>query len=429
MTFQKPKGTEDFLPKEMAEREAVFNILCKASQRFDFNEVDVPVVETQKLLTAKSGQEILQQLFTIEKKGAEDLALRFDLTVPMTRLFIEQQRVVPKPVKWFALQKNWRYEAPQKGRLREFFQWSVELFGSSNPEADAEIIRLALQGLYDLGLKKEDFVVRMNNRKLLEGLLSNIIGQVSLEEVTRMIDKSGKITTEEFKRELKALGLDDDCVDKIVRISQIKAPPSDAFEKVNQFFLSDLSKQGLQELKDICSLLPDAKVVIDLSIARGLAYYTGVVFEIFDAKGKFRAIAGGGRYDLLVQIFGGEAAPAVGFGMGYSTLRLLLEDRNLVPLAELGPDFFVVPVSENELSKAIEIANQLRTKYKVGIDLLRRKIGKQFDYANSIGAKKVLVIGENEVKRGSVKVKDMKSGQEIETTVEQLLQRSDRCDT
>ena len=422
MTFQKPKGTEDFLPKEMAEREAVFAVLRNASRRFGFNEVDVPVVETQKLLTAKSGQEILQQLFTVEKKGeGEELALRFDLTVPMTRLFIEQQRVVAKPVKWFALQKNWRYEAPQKGRLREFFQWSVELFGSSNPEADAEIINLALQGLYALGLKKEDYIVRLNNRKLLEGLLANITGTVSLEEVTRVIDKSPKITLQEFQKELAQLGLDKDCVEKIVKISQIKAPPAQAFEQVEQFYMTDQAKQGLQELKNICILLPTTNVVIDLSIARGLAYYTGMVFEIFDAKGKFRAIAGGGRYDLLVQIFEGEKTPAVGFGMGYAPLRLLLEDRGLVPKTDTGPDFFVVPVTENELPKAIEVSNQLRAKYKVGVDLLRRKISKQFDYANSIGAKKVIVIGENEVKKGSLKVKDMKTGQESETSVEQLL--------
>ncbi|MBI4017170.1 MAG: histidine--tRNA ligase [Candidatus Aenigmarchaeota archaeon] len=421
MTFQKPKGTEDFLPKEMAERKAVFSILQGASKKFGFNEVDVPVVETQKLLTAKSGQEILQQLFTIEKKGeGEELALRFDLTVPMTRLFIEQQRTLPKPVKWFAIQKNWRYEAPQKGRLREFFQWSVELFGSDKPEADAEIINLALQGLFELGLKKEDFVVQLNNRKLLEGMLSNIIGKFSLEEITRVIDKSSKITLQEFKKELAGLGLDNDCADKIVKISQIKMPPAQAFAKVEQFNLTEQAKQGLQELKNICALLLGANVVINLSIARGLAYYTGMVFEIFDAKGKFRAIAGGGRYDLLVQIFGGEKTPAVGFGMGYATLRLLLDDRGVLPKTDSGPDFFVAPVSEKELTKALEIANQLRTKYTVSIDLLRRKISKQFDYANSIGAKKVIVIGENEVKKGSLKIKDMKTGQETELTVEQL---------
>ena len=421
MQFKKPKGTEDFLPKKIAERNAIFTTLKKAAERFGFCEVDVPVVETTKLLTAKSGQEALSQLFVIEKKGSEELALRFDLTVPMTRMFIEQQKVVPKPVKWFALQKNWRYEAPKKGRLREFFQWSVELFGSDKPEADAEVILLALQGLYDLGLQKKDFIVRLNNRKLLEGLLSNMLGTASLEDIACLIDKSSKITTQEFEKKLTQLGLDKDCVEKIMKLSVTRGPPEQVFAQLQTRILSEQAKQGLAELKAICSFLNSSQIVIDLSIARGLAYYTGMVFEIFDAKGQFRAIAGGGRYDLLVQIFGGEKTPAVGFAMGYSTLQLLLEDRKLLPTTTSGPDFFIAPVSEKELSKAFALAQALRTKYSVALELTRRKIGKQFDYANSIGAKKVIILGENEIKKGIYKVKDMTTGKEIELSEEQLL--------
>lgn len=420
MSFQKPKGTEDFLPKELAEREAVFTILRETSRKFGFQEVDIPIIETTKLLTAKSGQEILEQLFVLQQKGSEELALRFDLTVPMTRLFNEQQRQLPKPVKWFAIQKNWRYEAPQKGRQREFFQWSAELYGSNHPEADAEIIHLSLQALYNLGLSKDDFVIKLNNRKLMEGLLTPTLGKISLEDASRIIDKSGKITEEAFKKELTKLGADTDCANKIHKLSTTAGKPEDILPHLQQQANTDLAKQGLSELTALCKLL-HAPVRIDLSITRGLAYYTGTIFEIFDAKGKFRAIAGGGRYDLLTQILGGEPCSATGFAMGYSTLLLLLEDRNKLPTTEHGPDYAVIPITENELHHALELTRKLREKHTVIIDLMRRKLTKQFDYANATGAKNAIIIGQNEINKGIYRVKNMKTGQEKELTKEQIL--------
>ncbi|MBI4141597.1 ATP phosphoribosyltransferase regulatory subunit [Candidatus Woesearchaeota archaeon] len=199
--FQPPKGMQDFYPEERMVQRTVFDSLSRTARSFSFQEVDVPVVESIALLTAKSGEEIKQQIFVLEKKGTEELALRPEFTPGFARMFVAKQRELVKPVKWFAINKAWRYEAPQKGRAREFFQLNAELYGSDKPEADAEIILLAINCLKNLGLKDNDFVVRINNRKLLSGLLSNMISDDKTEAAMRLIDKSSKLTEQEFELE------------------------------------------------------------------------------------------------------------------------------------------------------------------------------------------------------------------------------------
>ena len=218
MEFQRIKGAEDYYPQEQATRKEIALKLSQQARKYGFLEVDTPAIETIKLLTAKSGEEIKEQLFVFEKKGAEELGLRFDLTVPMTRMFVAKQKELQKPVKWFSVNKMWRYEAPQKGRLREFAQLSVELFGSDKPESDASCINLLVSCLKSLGLSSKDFTVKINNRKLLEGLLLEIITQEKMPAVVRIIDKSGKIGLVEFAEELKKTGIDLQKTEVITRI-------------------------------------------------------------------------------------------------------------------------------------------------------------------------------------------------------------------
>ena len=414
MTYQAPKGMEDYYPEQKAVQQKLFKVFKEVASKYGFLEVDSPAMESFKLLSAKSGEEIKQQIFMIEKRGSEEMGLRFDLTVPITRLFVTKQRELVKPVKWFAIGPMWRYEAPQKGRLREFYQLSVEMFGSSKPEADAELLNMIIDIMKAFKLTDKDFFIKINNRKLLEGILLTAIKKEQLEEVTRVIDKYKKLTDAEFEQELLDLGLDNFKIERIRHAIQFNGKPSKVLKEIKKHFadVPEETKKGIEEMENICKLVPERYVVLDLSVARGLAYYTGTVFEVFDRQEKFRSIAGGGRYDNMVELFGGEKCPATGFAMGEAVLTLVLKEMNKLPEPDLGPDYFIAIVSDDVREDAMRLAEKLRKKYKVDIDLMRRKLKKQFDYANSIGAKKVIVVGPDEVKAKEFTVKDMKTGKE-----------------
>ncbi len=410
--FQNPKGTEDYYPEEMSIRNNVFNILRKNALKFGFLEVDSPIIEDLDLLKAKQGEDIINQIFVIEKKGDEELALRAEFTPSLTRMFIAKQKSIPKPVKWFCINRVFRYERPQAGRQREFFQFNVEIYGSSKPEADAEIINLAINSLKDLGLSEKDFFVKINNRKLTQGLLLEVIEEKQLEDVMRVIDKRKKIKEKEWYEEFRKLELSD------LQINKIKDFLDSNINNLKP--INELSKQGLKELKEVLKLLDKKFVKVDLSAVRGLAYYTGTVFEISDTKEKFRSITGGGRYDDMVELFKGDETPATGFGMGYSTLRLLLKEKGLLPKEDIGVDYYIAIVNKKVKEKAFEIANNIRKKYKIDIDLMQRNLGNQLDYANKIKAKNVIVIGPDELKKEKLKIKNMKTGKEVEKPINKL---------
>ncbi len=405
----KPTGTVDFYQEDMAIRKFIFRKFMGIAEKYNFKQIETPAFENLSLLTRKEGDEIKNQIFVLEKKGDEEFGLRFDITVPCARMFIEKQKELARPVKWFYLTRMWRYERPQQGRLREFYQYGTELFGSNKPEADVEIISLLIDSFLAVGLSSKDFFIKINNRKLLEGLLKDFVKENKIFEVIAIIDKKSKITDNEFNDELKKIGLNEESINKIKTIIEIKN-----LNEVKQYCKNDLSNEGLTELESIFRLLQNKKEFLrfDLSTARGLAYYTGIVFEAFDINQKYRALAGGGRYDKMIEMFNGEPTPATGFGLGYATLSLLLKDRKLLPNIDLSPDYFIVVINEEVKEKAIEIASELRKKFKVDIDLMQRNIGNQFKYADKIKAKKTIIVGPDEVKEGKVKVKDMQTGKE-----------------
>ncbi|MBI4145954.1 histidine--tRNA ligase [Candidatus Woesearchaeota archaeon] len=418
MTYQRVKGTEDFYPRDFALRKAVYDVLADTARKFGFQQVDMPAMETVKLLTAKSGEEVKQQIFVFEKRGAEELGLRFDLTVPMTRMFMSKQRELQKPVKWFAVEPMWRYEAPQKGRQREFVQLSCELFGSDKPEADATCINLIFACMRRLGIQTNDVVLKINNRKLLEGLLLDIAPKEKLQDVIHVIDKVAKLTDEEFIQELKKCEVKN--IGMVRKIIEYKGSPEVLHRLRNDLKLNELAAKGLEELEGTLAFVDPSSILVDLSIARGLAYYTGNVYELFDREGKYRALAGGGRYDELVQLFGGEATPATGFAIGAETLMLVLQEKGLLAEVNIGPDYYVAPVDEKVIPRAMEIAQQLRKNFSVDIDLLRRKLGKQLEFASSIGARKVVIVGEKDLREGKVTVRELASGKEERVPVDKL---------
>jgi len=415
--MQKPKGTTDFYPEELAVRNRIFIKLRETALRYNFLEIESPAFESMDLLSRKEGEEIREQIFTLEKKGNEHLGLRFDLTVPAVRMFIQAEKGIPKPVKWFYLSRMWRYEQPQQGRLREFYQFSAELFGSRNADADAEIISLAIESLLSLGLKKGEFIVRLNNKKLLEGILEEFIPEHLIQEVIKLIDKSRKIDERVFNEEMTRMGINKDMSERLEKAIGIKN-------------LSDISesnikiKEGISELKSLLSSLGTKSefITLDISTARGLSYYTGNVFEIFDSHEKYRSIAGGGRYDNLVELLGGRSTPAIGFAIGYAVLELILKDKGLISKTPISPEYFIAIVSDDLKEKAIEITDILRKRYTVEIELGGRNLNNQLKYANSIKAKKVIILGKKELVEGMVVVKDMSNGSEQKIKIVELLE-------
>lgn len=413
MAFKRVKGTQDFYPDDMSVRKKIFNSLRKSAESFNFKEVEAPALESMELLTCKSGEEIKSQIFTLEKRSKEEIGLRFELTASLARMFIRKQKQLSKPVKWYALSRMWRYEQPQAGREREFYQLNAELLGSDKPLADAEVISLAIKCLADLGLSEKDFVVKVNNRKLLQGLLSEFIDKDKMDAVFKEIDKISKLQRGEVEANLRDIGIDEDQIESIFDV--LLTESLEEIEPNNK-----MAKEGLKELDSVMKFLDNKYVEMDLSTVRGLAYYTGTVFEIFDRKGKLRAIAGGGRYDDMVQLFGGEPAPATGFAIGFSTLTLLLEKKGILPAPEPGCDYYIAPVSPDMAEEAVKIASELRKKYKVEIDLMNRKLGKQLSHANSVDAKNAIIIGEDEVKEGKVKIRDLVTGKEKKSKVDDI---------
>jgi histidyl-tRNA synthetase len=419
--FPRVKGTNDLFPTDTFLLQHTLTAMSIACIRYGFQHVLAPSIETLKLLTAKSGEEVTKQIFTLEKKGSEELGLKFDLTVPMTRMFASKQRELPKPVKWFSCDRMWRYEAPQKGREREFFQISVENFGSAHPEADAEIINLFIDCYLSLGLKARDFTVKINHRKLLEGILLDIVPKGKLDTAMRIVDKRSKIEEKQFFDEMHAAGIERVKAAKILHAIEINGDIKTVEKKINQHLeLNEVAREGLKNLKEVLALVKHDNIVVDLSVARGLAYYTGCVFEAFDNEGMFRALGAGGRYDQLVKLLGGEDCPATGFAIGYSTLSLLLQHKKLLPNIALGPEYFIIPVHENHVKDALALAAQLRPKYTVDVDQMRRPISKQFTYANSIGAKNVIVVGPAELKSKTFTVKDMNTGKETKKKISEI---------
>ncbi len=408
--MERVKGTFDFYPEEKYAKELTLDTLRSVAERAGFLWVETPAIETIKLLTRKSGEEVKNQIFVIEQRGSEQFGLRFDMTVPLTRMFIAKQKELPKPVKWCYSTRMWRYESPQKGRLREFYQYGIEIFGAKTAASDAETIQLLLESLFALGITENDIVVKVSNRKLIQGLLYDLVPKEKMEEVLLIIDKAQKVTREDAATQLEKVGIKK--VKEILHLLDIKGTPKKVFEDVASFELNELAKEGLEELKAVLGLVRSPCIVVDLSTVRGLAYYTGIVFECVDKEGKYRALAGGGRYDDLVQLLGGEPTPAVGFAVGYATLSLVLSELNRLPKKRLSPQIYCVVIEENVRPDALKIVQKLRRKYVVEVDLLSRKVGKQVEYANVLGAQYVVFIGPDEIKQKKVKLRDMKSGKE-----------------
>ncbi|HVZ48705.1 MAG TPA: histidine--tRNA ligase [Gemmatimonadaceae bacterium] len=354
-------GFRDFYPDEFAHRAHIFRAWREVARRFAFVEYDGPPLEPLDLYTKKSGEEIVGQLYNFEDKGGRQVALRPEMTPTFARMVAERANALRKPVRWFSIPQLFRYERAQRGRLREHFQLNVDIVGEASEVADAELLAVAIGIMQELGLTAQDVRARVSDRRLLNAILGAIgVGGDAIGAAYAMLDKTGRQPEAVAREKLAAAGLPPAAVDAVVGLTTAGAldrvraahggnPDVAAALARLDAYLSHARALGIGDWIDV-----------DLSIVRGLAYYTGIVFELFDAKGELRAICGGGRYDNLLKDLGGVDLPALGFGMGDVVLGELLKDRGLMPAAAQAPEFYVVAGPEATVARVLAVAAALR---------------------------------------------------------------------
>ncbi len=423
--FTPPRGMRDIDVEEMKIRRWVIEKILNVLERYNFELVEPSPIENLETLEAKCGPSIRDEIYWFEDKAGRKLGLRFDLTVGLARMVATRQDLI-LPLKLCAISNMWRYDEPQYGRYRCFYQWDAEIFGSKVPEADAEIIALSVDVLKEVGL--EDFEVKISSRKLTEGFLNSIgiFESEKIEQVLRIIDKYEKISEEEFLNELSKIGLKGENLSKILGFVSIRGEPNKVLNEVTDLLGKNRKAlDGLEELKGVIDSLKafgkDSKCVLDMGVVRGIGYYDGIVFEVYDKVGvEVGAIVAGGRYDSLCKIYGRDL-PATGVAGGVERLILTLRKANLLPKIEKSGKVFVAAVDGSIRGKILELVEKIRSwGIPADFDLRQRSLKKQLEYANKLGFNFTVIVGEKELEKGTVKVRDMSRFEEFEVRLEKL---------
>ena len=425
-TFARLPGFRDFLPEDLAFREHILGAWRRVSALYGFQEYDGPPLELLDLYVEKSGEEIVGQLYHFQDKGDRKVALRPEMTPSLARILGERHRSMPKPIRWFSVPQLFRYERQQKGRLREHFQWNVDVIGEEGVGADVEVIAVALDGLRDLGLGHDDVYARVSDRRLLTAVLLAIgVEKERLPAAFVVIDKMERAPPDHSLDRLQAeVGLDEGRARSTLELlNQSGRGGLDGVK--GEFGELEAVAVELERMEEYFGSLKaigfSSYVEFDLRIVRGLAYYTGIVFEIFDRKGELRSICGGGRYDRLLELVGGDPLPAVGFGMGDVVLGELLRALDLAPSVAPKVDYFIVIIGEEHRKLAQAIAHAQREKGAgVQYSLREQPVRKQFTAAGNAGAREVIVLGPDEVARDCAVLRNMDSGEEREVPLKEL---------
>ncbi len=403
-TIRPIKGTRDFYPEDMAFRVWLYEQMKAASQKFGYQEYEAPILETLELYAAKSGEELVkEQSFVFTDRGGDTITLRPELTPSLARMVAQKQNELAKPIRWWSFGPFWRYERPQKGRTREFFQWNIDLIGANSAYADAELLAVLVEFFRSVGLTNEQIVIKVNNRKLMEEQIKSIGFEPDrLSDVYKLIDKLDKLPLDKWQAYgQETLGLSGDQVSKLNNLLNDKNLWQKSTELV-QFF-DAIKDFGISEY-----------VEYDPAIIRGLAYYTGVVFEAKERKGNFRSICGGGRYDNLVGDVGGDPLGGIGFAMGDVVIGLVLEEYGRKPQLKSNPSEVLVTVFDSKLiGTSAKVAAQVRSSgVKVELFPEAIKLDKQLKYANAQKIPIAIVIGPDEAAQNKVTLKDLRSGQQ-----------------
>lgn len=405
------KGVRDFYPQDMAILRYLFNVWSQTAESFGFERYDASILEPAELYKSKGAENeelVNEQTYTFTDRGEREVTLRPEMTPSVARMVAAKRRELTFPLRWYSIPNLFRYERPQRGRLREHYQLNCDIFGTDSYVADVEIIALAHQMLLNFGAEPEMFEIRINSRKLLDAIIATSIadlGDTKREEtrhrLIKLIDKPGP----ETQKELAALGI----------------PPS-AFttEGIDQDILQ---RTGLQEVLNGLSELGIKNVVFDPGIMRGFDYYTGTIFEIFDTSGENnRAMLGGGRYDNLASMFSDEKISGIGFGMGDVTMRDFLETHSLITSDITAPTLMIMPIGESQNLEAEKLAQEFRAEgIATAVDLSAKKIGKKVSDAAEAFVMYALVLGENEIATGSYTVKNLEEKQEYSGTLPELI--------
>ena len=414
---QSVRGTRDFYPEDMRLRNWLFDNFTNASLLHGFEEYDAPVLEYEELYTRKQGEEITQQLYSFQDKGNRKVALRPEMTPSLARMVMARAGGLPMPIKWFSIPQCWRYERTQRGRGREHYQWNVDIWGTTEISADAELISVLVTFFEGIGLTAKDIVIRVSSRKVLE----EVLGSLGLEgdifaQTCIIVDKMDKLSSDVIKEQLSGLGHNPNTISTIQSVLSIKSlsdlkgalqEDSMAVSELETLFES-IGAYGIQDW-----------IEFDASIVRGLAYYTGSVFEVHDRDGKFRAICGGGRYDKLISTLGGKDLPATGFGFGDMIITELLAEKRLIPEFLSDIDDIVIPLNPDLRYAAVKVASILRNSDRtVDLVLEDKKMKWVFKHAERIGARRLVLLGPDEWSRKMVKIKDLELGKEAEVPLD-----------
>ncbi|MEI6528404.1 MAG: histidine--tRNA ligase [bacterium] len=417
------KGVRDFYPENMFVQNYIFGKMKKVCESYGYNQYDASVLEPADLYKAKSGEEIVnEQTYTFIDRGDREVTLRPEMTPTVARMVAARKMELPFPLRWYSIPNLFRYEKPQKGRLREHWQLNVDLFGVADNSAEVEVISMAYSIMKEFGLKDNDFQIHLNSRKIMNYIMNDLmsLNEETTHKVSKLIDKKQKISKEDFDASIKDL-VPEKAEEFLVLLN------SQNFEE----FASKLPQgaeiaERIEEIRTVIARLEKlgiTNVIFDQTLMRGFDYYTGIVFEVYDTSPENRrAVFGGGRYDDLLAIFGGEKVPAFGFGMGDVVIKDILETYNLMPAYRPKTDLYICTMAKEYEEYANELAQKLRENgLNVAINLTTKKIGDQIKSADKQKIPNIICIGENEMKSGEFKVKNLQTGEEKTATEEGLV--------
>jgi histidyl-tRNA synthetase len=416
------KGVRDFYPEDQYIQNEIFDTWKHVVEQFGYNEYNASVLEPAELYRQKSGEEIVnEQTYTFKDRGDRDVTLRPEMTPTLARMVAARKRELAFPLRLYSRPNLFRYENPQRGRLREHWQLNVDLFGVKSFHAEIEIISIASQITKKFGLKDTDFEVRINNRKIMNYIFSDLLAldEQKAHTLSKLIDKKEKVEKKVFEDSLTSLlGEKAAMFETLINSKNFEEFTS----RLNQ---TKEEHEGIQEIREVMAglqALGITNVVFDQTLMRGFDYYTGIVFEIYDLNPKNRrSVFGGGRYDDLLSIFGGDKVPAVGFGAGDVIIRDLMETYGTLPKYRNSTKLYIAVIDQNVLPFAQEVAQTARNKgVSAAIDYSGRKIGDQLKSAAKHTISHVLVIGQNEKDSGNLTVKNLESGKEKQGTIETI---------
>lgn len=416
-------GFRDFYPEELTLRNHIFAIWRSIAARYGFEEYDGPPLESLDLYTQKSGDEIVGQLYNFKDKGDRDVALRPEMTPTLARMVAAHAQALKKPIRWFSMPQLFRYERQQRGRLREHFQLNMDIIGEAGPLADAELIAAAIDIMRAFGFGPKDVQARIADRRVLRALLlGRGVTEAQLAAAFGVIDKSDRVPREALEDMLQKAGFGKAEARVVLEVAALRGldAVTAALAKVKggaeageplRTAIESLTAMGLAEF-----------VQVDLTIVRGLAYYTGIVFELFDSAKQLRAICGGGRYDDLLKALGGPDLPALGFGMGDVVLGELLKERKVAPKASTELGAFLVAVTGEDVATVLQLAHALRDRgIAVEYGLRHAPIRKQLELAAARRAPRAVIVGPEERAAGVALVRDLSGGAEAKVPLDKLL--------